>query len=99
MTHFTARNRSHLEALWQQPATDCNVLARRDAAAPKAADTLRQFAHSLLAFFTGSQQLRIWTKSTKQGVVWFAYDPTSDRRIAHCSEDELRVWLETQHRH
>lgn len=94
MTHSTARNRSQLESLWQHPA-----VVRKPSSASPTADILRQWAQDLLAFLTGSQQLRIWTKSTKQGVKWFAYDPASDQRIADCSEDDLRVWLESRYHH
>lgn len=94
MTHSTARNRSQLESLWQQPA----VRQKPSAAAPTT-DIIRRFSQDILAFLTGSQQLRVWTKSTKQGVVWFAYDPASDQRIANCSEEALRAWLESRHRH
>ncbi|MEM9948661.1 MAG: hypothetical protein AAF810_21710 [Cyanobacteria bacterium P01_D01_bin.36] len=92
MTQFTARHRSKLEALWQQPAAQHQAFSE-----PSIADAICQFGKDVLAFFTGTQQLRIWTKSTKQGVVWFAYDPISDQRSGSCSEEELRIWLESRH--
>jgi len=101
-TYNRPLNRSQLEALWQQPTADHKILDRsisesNRTSTSSTAATLRQLAKDFLAFFTGSQQLRVWTKSTKQGVAWFAYDPASDQRIAHCSEEELRVWLEMRH--
>ena len=96
MTHSTARNRSQLESLWQQPAIERAILREKTFAQTTLQETIHQFGKDLLAFLTGAQQLRIWTKSTKQGVVWFAYDPMNDQRIGHASEAELRVWLESR---
>ncbi|MEL7333533.1 MAG: hypothetical protein AAFN12_14905 [Cyanobacteria bacterium J06560_2] len=92
MTQFTARHRSQLEALWQQP-----VAQRQAFSEPSIADAIRQFGKDVLAFLTGTQQLRIWTKATKQGVVWFAYDPISGKNIRYASEEKLRIWLENIH--
>ena len=95
MTHSTAHDRSQLESLWQSslalPTPPSNAQP-----AVSLFTLIRQFGQALLVFLTGDQQLRIWTKSTKQGVVWFAYDPRTDRRIAYCTEDELRTWLESR---
>ncbi|MEL6939644.1 MAG: hypothetical protein AAFO84_10685 [Cyanobacteria bacterium J06598_1] len=100
MTHSTAHNRSQLEQLWQAPTVArCALLPAEDRTSNSISAAIQRFAQDLLAFCTGTQQLRIWTKSTKQGVVWFAYDPMSDQRIAHCSELELRTWLESRHHH
>lgn len=93
MTQFISANRSRLEQIWKQPTTKRTALTEK-AQTPNAIQTLLV---ALSNFFTNSQQIRIWTKSTKRGVVWFAYDPSSDQRIGHCSEDELRVWLEARH--
>ena len=53
----------------------------------------------LLAFFTDAQQIRIWTKETPSGLIWYAYDPATQRRISRVSEGDLRVWLEARHQH
>ncbi len=104
MTQFTARHRSHLEALWQQPTVDRQIdrqisADRQTSATASTAEAIRQFAKDLLAFLTGAQQMRVWTKSTKQGVLWFAYDPVSGQRIGHSSEEALRIWLESRYQH
>ena len=87
-------DRNQLEQLWQPPAAQLNSSS---ATTPQSTSLIRQVLAALSTFLTGSQQIRIWTKSTKQGVVWFAYDPASDQRIGHCSENELRTWLETRY--
>ncbi|MGD1895790.1 MAG: hypothetical protein ACFB16_02445 [Phormidesmis sp.] len=94
MTQSTACNRAQLEALLQKPAALRNTPSH-----PQIPAFIRQLGTDLLAFFTGSQTLRVWTSSTKQGVVWSAYDPMSGEQIHHCSESELRLWLESRHRH
>ena len=95
MTHSTAQSRSQLEVLWQRDVAPQSTQATQSA--PSFSTAIRQLAQELLLFFTGTQQLRVWTKSTKQGVVWFAYDPISDQRSGSCSEEELRIWLESRH--
>ena len=100
MTQSINRDRTQLEQVWQQPSVSrASQTAKPAFSNRQAASTLRQLLNGLVTFFTGTQQLRIWTKSTQQGVVWFAYDPQSDQRIAHCSEDDLRTWLEARHHH
>ena len=94
MTQYSInrRDRNQLERLWQQPETKRNISATN-----QSVGVVRQIFAALATFLAGSQQIRIWTKSTRQGVVWFAYDPLRDQRIGHCSEDELRAWLEARH--
>ena len=60
---------------------------------------LNRLGSWLLAFFTDAQQVRIWTKETKAGLVWYAYDPATQRRVSHVSEADLRVWLEERYQH
>ncbi len=93
MAHSTTRDRHHLENLWQIPTADARS---KDS---QFLQLLAQTGKALVTFLTGQQQLRIWTKSTKQGTVWFAYDPALDQRISRCSEEELRLWLESRHNH
>ena len=57
----------------------------------------KQLGSWLLAFFTDAQQVRIWTKETPSGLVWYAYDPATQRRVSRVSEADLRVWLEARY--
>ena len=65
MTHFTAHstahNRSQLESLWQM-----TCYTARAPASPAFTTFIRQFTQELLLFFTGTQQMRVWTKSTNK---------------------------------
>lgn len=98
MTHSIRRDRNQLEQVWNQPSVSRTLqTANASSLKNQSSGIIRQLLTELVTFFTSSQQLRIWTKSTKQGVVWFAYDPRSDQRISHCSEDALRIWLETRY--
>lgn len=58
---------------------------------------LKRMGNLLLQFFTDSQQVRIWTKETKAGTVWYAYDPATQRSVSRVSEDDLRAWLEKRY--
>ncbi len=93
MTHSTARDRHQLETLWQLPTSQSRSEKNR------IFQLLTQAGGALAAFLTGQQQLRIWTKSTRHGIVWFAYDPALGQRISRSSERELRTWLESRHLH
>ncbi len=94
MTHSTARDRQHLEQLWRVPP-----------APHKGDDSLSTVSHWIklagkifVSFLTNTQQLRIWTKDTSTGTLWFAYDPATDQTISQVSEEGLRTWLEQRHR-
>ncbi|MGB7087148.1 MAG: hypothetical protein WBD47_16430 [Phormidesmis sp.] len=52
----------------------------------------------ILQALTDSDQVRLWTKITPNGVQWFAYDPRTQRSFACHSEADLRVWLEQRYR-
>ena len=98
MTHSTARDRQHLEKLWCVSSTS----HRPNQDGPKRSALpifywLKLVSGSLVSFLTGTQQLRIWTKNTRTGLQWFAYDPTTEKTISHTSEEGLRAWLEQRH--
>ncbi|NJM97494.1 MAG: hypothetical protein HC800_10270 [Phormidesmis sp. RL_2_1] len=59
----------------------------------------KQVGQWLLQFLTDSQQVRIWTKESGNGTLWYAYDPAIEQGIARVSEDELRRWLESRYQH
>lgn len=92
MTHSTARDRQHLEQLWRRPPTPHN--AKQTVSLPRWVETA---GRSLIAFFTNNQQMRIWTKDTRTGTLWFAYDPTTEQTVSRTSEEGLRIWLEQRH--
>lgn len=83
------RTRRRLERLWLKPAADRHASAH---------PWLVALGHSLLRFLTGEQQVRIWQKRTRLGLVWCAYDPVSEQIKSCGSEEELRSWLEYRHR-
>lgn len=73
--------------------------APKSSGASEQAGLLKQVGNWLLAFFTDAQQVRIWTKATKAGTIWYAYDPATQRHVSRVSEADLRVWLEKRHQH
>lgn len=88
-SHSLDSNRQQLERLWNAPATaEAGPLTR----------WLKTTGQLLCDFFTGTQQLRIWTQSTKAGTLWHAYDSDSQRSFIAHSEQEMRVWLERRYR-
>ena len=93
MTHSTARDRQHLEQLWRVPPTP----HKADSRASYAFRWVKLAGKSLVNFLTDTQQLRIWTKSTRTDTLWFAYDPTTDQTISRTSEEGLRIWLEQRY--
>ncbi|MEM6450119.1 MAG: hypothetical protein AAF703_07390 [Cyanobacteria bacterium P01_D01_bin.105] len=60
-------------------------------------NVLKRLAKSLVAVLLGEQSMRIWTSYRKGELVWHVYDPISDRRSSHKSENDLRAWLENRH--
>lgn len=84
-----------LERLWSLPPT--NRQQSSLSLQQRGSDWLKQAGQWLVAFLTDEQSVRIWTSYSKDGVVWHAYDPMSDRRSFHTSEADLRAWLETRH--
>lgn len=80
-----------LERLYQLPHTPGPV---RTTEHPR---LLQRIGNLLLQFFTDSQQVRVWTKETKAGTAWYAYDPALQSGISRVSEDDLRVWLEQRY--
>ncbi|MEO0770734.1 MAG: hypothetical protein AAFY72_15140 [Cyanobacteria bacterium J06649_4] len=94
------QNRRQLERLWQTPPAE-HVTTEQFVAgstADRKQDKWQQLGRRLYQTLTDTQQVRIWTKHTKAGMVWCAYDPVSDRRKTCHSESDLRAWLETRHR-
>ncbi len=86
-TGAMSAEQKQLEKLYRLPH-------RKDANASEPSTVLQKMGQSLIQFFTDTQQVRIWTKETSKGKVWFAYDPMLDRKISHVSEDDLRTWIE-----
>lgn len=84
--------RTQLEQLWKTPTVD-----RSPADAIAAEPLLKRIGRWLYRSVTDAQQLRIWTKKTRNGVVWCAYDPRCDRAITCNSASALRTWLEQRH--
>lgn len=84
--------RTQLEQLWKTPAVD-----RTPASAMPNEPLLKRVGRWLYKSLTDTQQLRIWTKKTRNGVVWCAYDPRCDLAITCNSEESLRIWLEQRH--
>lgn len=80
-----------LERLYRLPHTPGPVET------PERSGLLKRIGSLLLQFFTDSQQVRVWTKETKAGTVWYAYDPALQTGVSRVSEDDLRVWLEQRH--
>ncbi|EDX84405.1 hypothetical protein S7335_2102 [Synechococcus sp. PCC 7335] len=97
MTHSTSRStsrdRQHLEHLWHIPPTSHNA----EKATARINRWLKLAGKSLVDLLTNSQQLRVWTKDTRTGTLWFAYDPTTGQTISQTSEEGLRAWLEQRH--
>lgn len=88
-----------LERLWK--ASPAERTTERDLQAPSPSWHqrlgLQEIGQWLLNSLTGSQQLRIWTKHTKAGMQWCAYDSARDQSVSCNSEEELRTWLEQRH--
>lgn len=59
---------------------------------------LKRLGQWLLQGITDSEQVRIWTKITPNGLEWHAYDPKCQRSFAGYSEAGLRTWLEQRYR-
>ena len=83
-------DQQNLERLWQLPPH------------PQPSDYslnqgLKRLGKWLLISLTDSQQIRIWTKNTRAGVLWCAYDPITQRSVERCSETDLRAWLEDRY--
>ncbi|MEY3296882.1 MAG: hypothetical protein RLZZ597_142 [Cyanobacteriota bacterium] len=85
-THYSnydlERQRQRLEALVQpQPSSPLM-------------QALQQFGQGLVRFLTGGQSPCIQQRWHNGRLVWWVYDPISQRRQRFESEDELRIWLE-----
>ena len=97
MTHSTSRStsrdRQNLEHLWRVSPTPHTA----EKSTARINRWLKLAGKSLVALLTNSQQLRVWTKNTRTGTFWFAYDPTTEQTISHTSEEGLRAWLEQRH--
>ncbi|MBE9063245.1 hypothetical protein [cf. Phormidesmis sp. LEGE 11477] len=96
MTHSTARDRQQLEQLWRVPPAPHSPKQGERSTLP-VLRWLKVVGNSLVSFLTDTQQLRLWTKNTRSGKLWFAYDPTTGQTVSHNSEAALRVWLEQRH--
>jgi len=93
MTHSTARDRQHLEQLWRRPPTP----RRTERTVIPLLRWMAAAGNSLISLLTDTRQMRIWTKDTCTGTLWYAYDPTTEQTISHVSEAGLRTWLEQRH--
>ena len=93
-SHITSLHRQRLEKLW---APTSSTATPAPTAQPAITAWLKQVGTGLLNAMTNSQQLRIWTKITPNGLQWHAYDPSSGHKFSAQSEEELRIWLETRH--
>lgn len=82
--------RRQLEQQWQQ-ATPAQRLRQ------VSSSWLRAAGQWLLQTLTEGDQLRIWTKETKQGTLWCVRDPIDDRYHQFDSENTMRVWLEQRY--
>ncbi len=52
----------------------------------------------LLTTCVPSHEPRIWTKTNRKGVIlWYIYDPVSDRKICCTSQAEVMSWLESRY--
>ena len=81
--------RRRLEQLWRPtPAERFRQTSSR---------WLRTAGQWLLSVLTEGDQLRIWTKETKQGIRWFVHNPMDDRHHQFDSEEAMRVWLEQRY--
>ncbi|MEO1619918.1 MAG: hypothetical protein AAFU53_02670 [Cyanobacteria bacterium J06632_3] len=92
----TQKSRRQLEKLWKNPPTQHST--QRSEAIEPTRNRWQQILHWLYQSLTDVQQVRVWTKQTKAGTVWCAYDPISDHVQTCQSENDLRAWLETRHR-
>lgn len=57
----------------------------------------KQLGQWLVQSLTDSEQVRVWTKITPNGIAWHAYDPKIQRSFSCYSETDLRIWLEQRH--
>ncbi|MBE9066587.1 hypothetical protein IQ260_07970 [Leptolyngbya cf. ectocarpi LEGE 11479] len=53
----------------------------------------------LLKALTEGDQLRIWTKETESGTLWWVYNPIDGKRQQFGSEHAMRVWFEERYKH
>ncbi|MEM7063668.1 MAG: hypothetical protein AAF572_10955 [Cyanobacteria bacterium P01_B01_bin.77] len=60
---------------------------------------LRTAGQWLLKALTEGDQLRIWTKETKSGTLWYVYNPINGKHQQFGSEHAMRVWLEERYKH
>lgn len=97
MTHSTARDRQHLEQLWRIPPTPHKPEHEDKRATLSLTHWIQAIGKSFVNFLTNTRQMRIWTKDTRTGTLWFAYDPTTEQTISWTSEEGLRTWLEQRH--
>ena len=81
--------RRQLERLWQPTPSEKVRQAT--------GDWLRTAGKWLVQTLTEGDQLRIWTQATKQGNVWYVYDPTDSVQHQFDSEAAVRTWLEQRY--
>jgi hypothetical protein len=86
-------DQQRLERLWQLPTAPSKVSNFKF----KPSSLLKQLGNWLLHSLTNSQQIRLWTKPTPAGNVWFAYDPTTGQTVQRLSEADMRSWLEKRY--
>ncbi len=88
------KTRQQLEKLWRvssplpQPALETPALET---------PWYKHLGQWLVQGLTNSEQVRVWTKITPNGMQWCAYDPQRDRRFSGYSEADLRTWLEQRY--
>ena len=52
---------------------------------------------ALMKCLTAEPQIRIWQRTRNGRQIWFAYDPVTDQKRQFCSEQEVRLWLDTRY--
>lgn len=57
---------------------------------------LRQAGQWLVKSLTEGDQPKIWTQTTRQGIVWHVHDPKGTHQMFD-SEEGLRTWLEQRY--
>lgn len=81
--------RQRLEQLWRPtPAERFRQVSGR---------WLRAVGQWLVNTLAEGDQLRIWTKETKQGTYWFVHNPIDGRHHRFDSEESLRMWIEQRY--
>ena len=106
MTNFNNLSQLHSTDLIQSQMTSSQQLEKfwspstsqkQRSSMQQSSGFIKRVGRWLVAFLTDDRSVRIWTSYGKDGVVWHVYDPISDRRSSHTTEEGLRAWLESRH--